>query len=532
MRSTRRFDAAGFRVEAVDGAEPAVRGGVLPDPAAVVASGALVHANLYRAAARVEVAGLGAVLLKVHRPRGAADRLRAIVRASRARAEWRAARYLEGAGIPTPEALVCAERRRGLALEQAASATRFLPDRATFEPALASRPPAPGRALLVRLARWIRALHDRGISHGDLHGGNVLVGPGPGDRAELHIVDLHTARFGRPVPRRRRERQLARWLHSLLGIAGPGGRLRSLLAYVGEDVPRATLAATRARLERRIVERERVRVRSRSRRCVEESGTFTRDVGAGRGRRRRAFAVADLDAALAAHDRVRREGGDALLKAGPKSVVTRVPGAIVKERLRPTLSRRIEDAWLPRRARRGYENAHGLEVRRVATATPLAFVRRGGRAFTLYRDLGAFPRLDHRVRAALREGQWSRARRHEWIERLADTAARLHRLGVWHGDWKACNFLVDEHAPRVEFHLIDTDRVRFLRRISRTRRARNLAQLAASLPRVVSATDRLRWLRRYARGTSLAAPAAERALIREIAALVARKIVVVDEPIE
>ena len=65
--------------------------------------------------------------------RGLADRVRAALRASRARAEWDAARFLEGAGVPTPEPLVLAERRRGLALEQAASAARFLPARETFE---------------------------------------------------------------------------------------------------------------------------------------------------------------------------------------------------------------------------------------------------------------------------------------------------------------------------------------------------------------------------------------------------------------
>src|SRR5439155_12574004 len=123
-----------------------------------------------------------------------------------------------------PEPLLLAERRRGPLLEQAASGARFLSTRETFVPALAAQPSSKARALVVRAARLVRAMHDRGISHGDLHSGNVLAGPGPGDRCELHVIDLHTARVGRRVSSRAREEGLAQWLHSLREAVGPGGR--------------------------------------------------------------------------------------------------------------------------------------------------------------------------------------------------------------------------------------------------------------------------------------------------------------------
>lgn len=205
----------------------------------------------------------------------------------------------------------------------------------------------------------------------------MLVGPGPGDRATIDVVDLHTVRAGRPVPWCRASDQLARWLHSLAASIGPGGRLRSIRAYLGDGVSRRALGRTRTRVDRRIARRERIRVRSRSRRCIEESGTFTRDVGARAGWRRRDVSVETISTALDGHDRVTSGRNPSLLKAGPKSRVTRVETGVgttvvVKERLSPTLSRRLEAACLPRRALRGYRNAHGLEVRGVATATPLA----------------------------------------------------------------------------------------------------------------------------------------------------------------
>lgn len=229
MRELRRFEAEGFRVVTADLAEGPVRAGLLPDPSAVARAGVPIHANLYRAAARVELEGLGSLLLKVHRPRGLADRLRAAVRGSRARAEWDAARYLCGAGIPTPEPLVVAERRRGLALEQAASGTRFLPARETFEPALRAQPAAKAHALLARTARWIRALHDRGVSHRDLKAANILLShDGP------TLIDLVGVRIGRSVPFRLRCRELARLNASFLGSPHVSRtvRLRFLHTYL------------------------------------------------------------------------------------------------------------------------------------------------------------------------------------------------------------------------------------------------------------------------------------------------------------
>jgi hypothetical protein len=262
------------------------------------------------------------------------------------------------------------------------------------------------------------------------------------------------------------------------------------------------------------------------------SSPFTDETGRRRGWRRRDAGLEALEGAIAAHDRAVAAGGATVLKSGRKSRVTRSGGFVVKEAVLGTPARRLAAMLAPRRLRAGYENAMRLEVRGIPSASPVAFLAGGGRVFTVYEDLSAFPRLDHRVRDALRSGAWSRRRRREVVDATADFTARLHRRGVWHGDLKACNWLVEERGLALTFHLVDTDRVRFLAVVDRDRRLRNVAQLAASIPRVVSRTDRLRWWRRYARGTPLAGRAAERAAARDVARLLARKRVVVDEPIE
>jgi tRNA A-37 threonylcarbamoyl transferase component Bud32 len=530
VRAPKAFREAGFSVAVVPEAEAAVRLHVLPDPDRAVAAGTPVKRNVHRVAARVDLPSAGAALLKVHRSRGLAEAVRGLLLGSRAESEWRAALYLRAAGLPTPEPLFLAVRRRGPVPEVAATAVRWLPRRETFVPALRPQPPRMARALVARATRWIRALHDRGVDHRDLHSGNVLVGPGPGDRCDLELVDLHRTRIGRPPSPRARARGLAQWLHSLREAVGPGGRLRALAAYAGGD--RAEARRLLARVEPRVRRRERARLASRSKRCVREGTGFAPLDGAWRGWRARDVDPASLDAAVVAHDAALRSRGAQVAKEGRKSRVTRHGHVVVKEALSPGLLGRLRDLVAPSRHRRGYENAHALLVRGVPTARPLAFARRDGRSFTVYEDLSAFPRLDHRARAAIRSREWGPRRRRQVVEASADLAARLHRQGIWHGDWKGCNWLVEERGTAVAFRLVDTDRVRFLRRVSRSRRLRNVAQLAASMPVAVSRADRLRWWRRYARGTALDGPEAARAAARDVAALLSRKTVVVDEPIE
>jgi len=526
------FREGGARVVTLSAAEGAVRRHVLDDPAGLAARGTEIGRNVYRMTARVDVPGLGALVLKVHRPHGAADILRAAVRRSRAAAEWAAGRFLHGAGLPTAAPVLLVERRRGPFLALAASAARFLPGRVTFEPAWEAQPAAKARVLLARAARVIRAMHDRGGDHRDLHSGNVLVGHGPGDVCTIDVVDLHKVRVGHDLGDRRRAANLAQWLHSLAATVGPGGRLRSLRAYLGPDASLAEVRAAWARLGRHLAGRERRRLRSRSRRCVEESLEFTRDVGVGTGWRRLDLPLEALDRALAHHDRALATHASEVLKEGEKHRVTHDGAIVVKEALAPTLRRRLELA-IPRRARAGYENAHRLRVRGVAAAKPLACLLRAGRRFTLYEDLSRLPRLDRRVREATLAREWSRPVRAERFDAFADAVSRLHRRGIWCGDLKAPNWLVEERGRRTVFHLVDTDRVRFLGRMSRARRLRNLAQLHATVPRVaVSRTERLRWFRRYVAGTDLSDRALERGLLAELSRRIARHRCVVDLPFD
>lgn len=143
---------------------------------------------------------LGAVLVKLYRPKNAVDGLLEVVFGNRCDRSFEMAQQLREAGLPTPEPV--ARARRG---EVRLLATRLLPEHTLLTEHLKQRfvrPGAPGtpaekHRLLERVGRLVQRLHQAGFAHGDLTASNIVV-DGDGD---LHLIDLDRTR--RPVLFRR-----------------------------------------------------------------------------------------------------------------------------------------------------------------------------------------------------------------------------------------------------------------------------------------------------------------------------------------
>ncbi len=128
--------------------------------------------------------------------------------------EWRALLRLRELGICAAQPLGFGWRgtnpagRRSFVLMSALEGMRSLATLCGEWREKDADPPAK-RALIGRVARLVRTLHEGGMIHRDLYLCHFLLGEGPVETAPLCLIDLHRARVGRAVTSRWRLRDLA-----------------------------------------------------------------------------------------------------------------------------------------------------------------------------------------------------------------------------------------------------------------------------------------------------------------------------------
>lgn len=383
----------------------------------------------------------------------------------------------------------------------------------------ALRAPAPQRhVLLTELGRAVAALHAAGLAHGDLHHGNVLAGT-----AGPVLLDLQHARTWTPS---RALRDLGFLDASLRALVSAPDRLRVLRAGLGlalrpdprdRAALRPALGASSARLGER--------ARSRTRRALRPGRAYAAvAAGSERGLRVRELAAATVADALVRH----RAGGPGvrLLKDDGRSRVSALAAGehalVVKEVRARGWRRPLADLVRGSPARRAWRAGHGLRLRGIGAALPLAFVER--RRFglpvasaLLLEDLSGDVPAD---RAALDAPALFDA--NAVVSTLGRLALALHRAHVHHGDLKASHVLLRPAPHGLEPRLIDLESVRLDVALADSARLRALAQLNASLPDAYPAAARRRAFERYARALPFAG-GAERALAHVVDASLARK---------
>ncbi len=165
------------------------------------------------------------------------DPLLNLFRPSRAWRSWQAGQDLASRGIPTPQNLAFLSQRRPFRRDPI---FWFLPHETYLitvkeEPAvnlatyvskfLPGLPPELRRTRIRRLtaslARLVRSLHERSLSHRDLKAANILIRTDTLDHEDrLSLIDLVGVHLRHPIPRRRRTQNLARLGLSLENVPG------------------------------------------------------------------------------------------------------------------------------------------------------------------------------------------------------------------------------------------------------------------------------------------------------------------------
>jgi glycosyltransferase involved in cell wall biosynthesis len=435
-------------------------------------------------------AGAPPLVLKRYPPRtGLFGRARDFV-ATRAFAEFRAARRLLERGLAVARPLAVVEPAAGRAGASAwLASTRIvgaLPLGTLLEQHFAVGDRSAAKFALARRALdLLQAVHDAGFWHRDFHGGNLLLREAEGPAGTLHLIDLHAMWEIGSVPAALRARDAADFLHSLR-YAFDDGEVAALAAEAPRwelEEPRL-LAALRAR--------RRVHARSRAARAFVPSSQFAQEPFDGgrvsRDRSLAADAIADL---LARHAQACAGAIPGVLRIGARSRLS----ALALADGRRVVVKEFLGSGARRRARAAFQHAVAARARDLATAAPLACVRglEDGRACFLAQEVaGAVPLH----LAALDPERTAERRTVEAVARaLLDFVERLVVRRFVHKDLSPKNLLVGAGAdapPAVV--LVDLEDARPGRAWSRRRLEKALAQIGDVPERVFSRVDRLRWL--------------------------------------
>jgi tRNA A-37 threonylcarbamoyl transferase component Bud32 len=187
--------------------------------------------------------GPRAVILKRVHARTAIDLWKNFFRASAVRRSWLFGHGLRERWLPTPRPLAMLHcYRAGMLPAEGYLLTEKVPDALGLSEAVKACCDAfTLRAWIERLARVIRAMHDRGISHRDLKAPNVMLQGAATDAANATpvLIDLVGVKASATaVPFARRTKELARLNASFLTMPNVTRteRLRFLLAYLRRGV--------------------------------------------------------------------------------------------------------------------------------------------------------------------------------------------------------------------------------------------------------------------------------------------------------
>ncbi len=330
-----------------------------------------------------------------------------------ARREWRALTQLNAVGIPVPAALAHVR----LASGEHVVVTEWI-DGTPLALALADG--ARRRALVAAVGALVRALHDAGWVHRDLHRENILIANG----APV-LIDLQAARRARSTAARLRD--LGRLDHSLRRVLSRGDRVRLRAAALGADRPldRENRARVRA-VGVASLARARSHAASRARRSLRAGRRAQRfDHAGGRGLLSRAFDPAAVYALLAA------------------------PAATVGFEVRRYRAS-LRDFWRGSAARRAWAVAHALEASDLACVTPVAFLEWSRVGLPLGSALI--------VAVEPCETPAALARR---ADAQVDLLARLREAGFDTRDLDARGIALCEHSGRIEARVTALEQLRF-----------------------------------------------------------------------
>jgi tRNA A-37 threonylcarbamoyl transferase component Bud32 len=469
------------------------------DPVAAVlrADGRVVKESKLRWAAIFRLSEGERVFVKRGRIKGWPEALKFFLLPSKGRKEFFIARWMQNRRLPAPKSFGWMEREhRGLVKE-----SYYLSEAIGSGSSLIDILNSGREVSIGSLAREVKAFHDAGLLHKDLHAGNFLW-----DGESFFLTDLHRAEIRRSLSLDQRLWSLSHLFHSLRSQSGRDGFLQFMDAYFAADpvYPRKKEAylqkvlSSMGHLQRRWW-------RSRTKRCLRESTEFSVKREEGMTiYHRRDFPIGRIQEVVGKHKALIKEKPADLLKFAPESIVSVISVGgeemCVKEFRYLRWIDRFKESLRKSKGLKAWIAGNGLKIRGIPSLKVMACVeRKTGLEVKETLLLMEASEVDHEMDRSLLRGFADYRRKRFFIKAFARWLALLHDKNVFHRDMKACNIVVSTEQEDWRFFLLDLEDLRPNIRVESKELFKNLLQLNTSIPGSVTHRDRLRFFKEYLR---------------------------------
>jgi tRNA A-37 threonylcarbamoyl transferase component Bud32 len=437
------------------------------------------------------------IFLKRDKTKGWLEALKYSFLPSKGRKEWFIAYQLQKKGLPIPKPLGWMEKIHRGWVKESYYMSEAIGSGVSLIELVTNKIDIP----IESLAKTVRLFHDTGLFHKDLHGGNFIW-----NGKSFFLTDLHRSKIRSSVSNNERLWNLAQLFYSLRSMWEEKDFLLFLKKYFspwGLDSQKEKEVFEK--IQALMFSLQRRQFKSRTKRCLKESTEFSKQKeGKIRYYHRRDFSLDLLRKNIERHQKISREKTEDLIKDESGVTISMVEEGekkiVVKEFHPLTLWDRLKELFRRSKSMKAWINGNGIIVRGVTALNPLGLAeeRRGlglKRSFFLMEALEGGEELDRYLFNGFQDMLEKRA----FIKTFAQWIAYLHKMGIYHRDMKACNILVSINKTSWDFYLLDLEDIRLDRRVNIRELFRNFLQLNTSIPRTITHTDRLRFLKNYFR---------------------------------
>ncbi|MFC1524901.1 lipopolysaccharide kinase InaA family protein [Planctomycetota bacterium] len=461
------------------------------------------------------------LFIKHYKTNSLLSNIKSVFWGSKAFLELKNASYLNSQNLPTVSALAVLERTSLGVLQDAFLFLKNLEAATDLKEYISKKEldckdhiqfVACKNYILSNLAQLINRVHQAGFLHKDLHLGNILIANTPDKNGtKLYLIDLHRGRVLKRISTFWQFKDFAQVGYSLSLILPRTNVIRFLKYCKGKSLDTGLFRIFVKNIFKKITAIRIRHWRSRTKRCLINSSRFS--VWQGQKARvfyKRGLIPAKMLEIINNHKRIVMCDRKSVFKYTPHRIISIQSGYFIKEYRYLGISSWFKNLLRCHPAKGAWLAAHGFSVRNVTTPETLALVEeRFGpiikRSYIVFDEVkNAVPSNEYISRFGLEKDTNVSARR-GFIKALAQAIIKLHQKGIYHPDLKANNILVRAQADNKQwkFYFLDLDRVSFKKKIGLKKRIKNLAQLNAAIPGIITKSDRMRFFRYYwTRGVS------------------------------